>query len=47
MGIVDALFDSVGGTLQDQWKDIVTAGPFNEHTWVAPGIRKRSQTSAA
>lgn len=43
MGIVDALFDSVGGTLQDQWKDIVTAGPFNEHTWVAPGIRKRSQ----
>lgn len=44
MGIVDSLLDSVGGTLQDQWKDIVTAGPFDEHTWVAPGIRKRSQS---
>ena len=44
MGIVDALFDSVGGTLQDQWKDVVTAGPFDEHTFVAPGIRKRSQS---
>ncbi len=43
MGIVDAIFDSVGGTFQDQWKDIVTAGPFDEHTLVAPGIRKRSQ----
>ncbi len=43
MGIVDSLFDSVGGTLQDQWKDVVTAGPFDEHTWVASGIRKRSQ----
>ena len=29
--------------LADQWKDIVTAAPFDEHTVVAPGIRKDSQ----
>ena len=43
MGIIDAAFDSFGGMLQDQWKDIVTAGSFDERTIVAPGVRKRSQ----
>lgn len=43
MGILDAAFDSISGVLADQWKDIVTAGPFDEHTVVAPGIRKNSQ----
>lgn len=43
MGILDAAFDSIGGVLADQWKDIVTAAPFDEHTVVAPGIRKDSQ----
>ncbi|MDO5335655.1 MAG: SPFH domain-containing protein [Coriobacteriia bacterium] len=43
MGIFDAAFDSIGGMFQDQWKDIVTAGPFDELTLVAPGIRKQSQ----
>ena len=43
MGFLDAAFDSVGGLLADQWKDIVTAGPFDEHTVVAPGVRKREQ----
>lgn len=43
MGILDAAFDSIGGVLSDQWKDIVTAAPFDEHTIVAPGIRKDSQ----
>lgn len=43
MGIIDAAFDSIGGVLSDQWKDIVTAAPFDEHTIVAPGIRKDSQ----
>lgn len=43
MGIVDSIIDSVGGTLQDQWKDIVTAADFDEHTLVAPGIRKADQ----
>lgn len=43
MGIFDAAFDSIGGVLADQWKDIVTAAAFDEHTVVAPGIRKSSQ----
>lgn len=43
MGILDAAFDSIGGVLSDQWKDVITASPFDEHTVVAPGIRKRSQ----
>lgn len=43
MGIINAAFDSLGGVLADQWKDIVTAAPFDEHTIVAPGIRKNSQ----
>lgn len=44
MGIFDAAFDSIGGVLADQWKDIVTAPAFDEHTVVAPGIRKNSQS---
>ena len=43
MGILDAAFDSLGGVLADQWKDVVTVAPFDEHTAVAPGIRKSSQ----
>ena len=43
MGILDAAIDSFGGMLQDQWKDIVTAAPFDEKTLVAKGIRKRQQ----
>lgn len=43
MGILDAAFDSIGGVLSDQWKDVVTAAPFDEHTVVAPGVRKDSQ----
>ena len=43
MGILSAAFDSIGGVLADQWKDIITAGPFDEHVVVAPGIRKDSQ----
>ena len=44
MGIFDAAFDSIGGVLADQWKDIVTAPAFDEHTVMAPGIRKNSQS---
>lgn len=43
MGILDAAFDSLGGVLADQWKDVVTSGPFDEHTTVTPGVRKNSQ----
>ena len=40
MGVVDSMFDAFGGMLEDQWKDIVTAGQFDEHTLVAPGVRR-------
>ncbi len=40
MGIVRAIASSVGGTFADQWKEIVTAGSFDEYTVVAPGILK-------
>ena len=43
MGIFAAAFDSIGGMLADQWKDIVTAGDFDEYTLVAPGVRKNEQ----
>ena len=40
MGIIKAFFDSVGGAFADQWKELITAGHFDEHTAVAPGILK-------
>lgn len=40
MGIIKAFTDSVGGTFADQWKELITAGNFDEHTAVAPGILK-------
>lgn len=43
MGIFDAAVDSLGGVLSDQWQDVITAGDFDEHTVVAPGVRKNSQ----
>lgn len=43
MGIIDSAFDSIGGMFQDQWKDIITAGSFDELALVSPGIRKRGQ----
>lgn len=38
MGIIKAFSGSLNGTLTDQWKDIITAGNFDEHTLVSPGI---------
>ncbi len=38
MGIFKAGADALRGTLSDQWKDIITADRFSEHTVVAPGI---------
>lgn len=40
MGIVRAFTDAVGGTLADQWKEALTAGRFDEHVVVAPGIQR-------
>ena len=40
MGIINALKDSIASTFADQWKEIITASEFDEHTLVAPGILK-------
>ncbi|WP_165248413.1 SPFH domain-containing protein [Adlercreutzia sp. ZJ141] len=40
MGVLRAVSDAVGGSLADQWRDIYTASPFDEHTVVTPGILK-------
>ncbi len=38
MGIIRAFTGAIGGTFADQWKDIITAGHFDEHTVVSPGV---------
>lgn len=43
MGILNSVFDSIGGTFADQWKDIIVPGSFDEQTVVAPGIRRSGQ----
>jgi len=40
MGLIKALSDALTGTLADQWKDIITAAAFNEHSVVVPGIHR-------
>jgi membrane protease subunit (stomatin/prohibitin family) len=42
MGIVRAFTGALGGTLADQWKDIITAGHFGEYTAVAPGVFRQT-----
>lgn len=42
MGILQAIGGAVGGTFGDQWKDIITAGHFDEHTALAPGERRNT-----
>lgn len=39
MGIIQAFTGALGGTFADQWKDIITAGHFDEYTVVAPGVQ--------
>jgi len=41
MGIIKAFTGAIGGTFADQWKDIITAGDFDEHTVVSPGVFQR------
>ena len=38
MGLIRAFSGAIGGTFADQWKDIITAGSFDEHVVVAPGV---------
>ncbi|WP_444661961.1 SPFH domain-containing protein [Cellulomonas sp. CW35] len=40
MGVIQAFTGALGGTFADQWKDIITAGQFTEHTVVGPGIHR-------
>lgn len=42
MGIIKAFTSAIGGTFADQWKDLITAGSFDEHTVVVPGIQKNT-----
>jgi membrane protease subunit (stomatin/prohibitin family) len=42
MGIIKAFTGAIGGTFADQWKDIITAGHFDELTVVSPGIFQQS-----
>lgn len=42
MTIIQAFTGALGGTFADQWKEIVTAGHFDEHTAVAPGVLKQT-----
>ena len=42
MAVIKAFAGALGGTFADLWRDIITAGPFTEHTVVVPGIPRRS-----
>lgn len=42
MGLKQAFSGSISGTLADQWRDVVSAGPFGEHTVVAPGVYRQT-----
>lgn len=38
MGLVQAFAGAISGTFADQWREVITAGSFDEQTVVAPGI---------
>lgn len=38
MGLIKAFSGALSGTFADQWREIVTAGPFDEQTAVTPGV---------
>jgi membrane protease subunit (stomatin/prohibitin family) len=44
VGIIQAFSGALGGTLADQWKDIITAGHFDEYTVVAPGTYQQTNS---
>jgi len=45
MGIIKAFSGALSGTLADQWKDIITAGDFDEHTIISPGVFIQSNSN--
>ena len=40
MGIFKAFKDATASTFANQWKEIITAGDFDEHTLISPGMLK-------
>lgn len=42
MSIIQAFTGALDGTFADQWKEIITAGLFDERTAVAPGVLKQT-----
>lgn len=40
MGIIKAFGGALGGSLADQWVDIITAGDFDEYAAIVPGYKK-------
>ncbi len=40
MSIIQAFTGAISGTFADQWKDIITAGQFDEYSAVIPGVLK-------
>lgn len=42
MNFIKGLSDSLIGTLSDQWKEIITAGHFDEQLVIGPGVLKGS-----
>jgi membrane protease subunit (stomatin/prohibitin family) len=38
MGLIQAFTGAITGTFADQWKDIITAGQFDERVVVSPGV---------
>lgn len=45
MGILRAVVDSLGGSLADQWKDLITVDSFDELTVLSPGYLKRTNNN--
>lgn len=43
MGVIRAFSGALSGTLSDQWKDIYTAQPFDEHSALVKGIKKSTK----
>jgi len=41
MGVIQAFSGAIRGTFADQWLDIITVDPFDEHTVVMPGVLKQ------
>jgi membrane protease subunit (stomatin/prohibitin family) len=46
MGIIQAFTGAIGETFANQWKEIITAGHFDEHTVVSSGMWKQTKNGS-